>query len=361
VDINSGLFNCHNDCGFKGCVVEFSPKKDYIKPAERLEKLSAKTIKWFEDVRGISNNTLLRFKVTESKEWMPQADKEMTCICFNYYRDEKLINIKFRDATKGFKMSGGAELLFYNLDSIRDETSCVIVEGEIDCFALYESGIYNVVSVPNGASKGSQRLEYLDNSWDYFERMERIVLAVDNDEAGISLRDELARRLDRGRCFTVDYPLDCKDLNEVLINYGKNAVAQIIEVAKEMPLEGIYTMEEMFPIISDWYVNGYLKGAAARIQGFDELLTFAPGQLTIISGIPGHGKDEFANLIMANLAQYENWGWGICGFEETAPQTATKLIEKFTGKSFDFRVNPNHRISVEDYQYGISMVDNIFT
>lgn len=360
VDLKTGLYNCHNNCGFKGCAVELKPKKEYAKPVARLEKLSTKVLSWFENERKISNNTLLRLGVTEAKEWMPQIDKEVACICFNYYRDSQLVNIKFRTSAKGFKMAKDAELIFYNLDSIKDETECVIVEGEIDCLSFYESGIYNVVSVPNGASKGSQKLEYLDNCWEYFENKTKIILAVDNDESGNSLRDELARRLGKEKCFKVEYPEGCKDANETLLKLGKLSVAYLVENAIEYPLEGIIGMDEMYPQIIDWYENGYPKGDAAKIDGFDPLLTFAPGQLTMITGIPGHGKDEFANLIMANLAKNENWTWGICGFEETPAQSSTKLMEKITGKAFEFRQNSFNRISSTEFEYGVGMVDKYF-
>ncbi len=352
VDVVTGLYNCHNNnCGFKGSVVEYRPKKEFVKPIPRLEVLRAKTVEWFEKIRRISNNTLLRFKITEIKEW----------ICFNYFRDEQLVNIKFRDtATKSFRMTKDAELIFYNLDAIKDENECVIVEGEIDCLTCHECGIYNSVSVPNGASKGNQKLEYLDNCWEWFENKTKVVLAVDSDEAGVMLRDELARRLGKEKCFTVEYPQGCKDVNEVLISHGKEAVIQIIAAAKEIPLEGIKTMDEMYQQICDWYEHGYPKGARARISGFDELLTFVPGQLTMITGIPGHGKDEFANLIMTSLAKYEDWSWGICAFEESPEETVTKLIEKLTGKSFDFRIDKSQRVNESEYETGLGLVDKYF-
>ena len=60
-------------------------------------------------------------------------------------------------------------MIFYNLDAIENEETVYITEGEIDCLSLYECGVENVVSVPNGASvNGSVRLEYLDNCWKYF-------------------------------------------------------------------------------------------------------------------------------------------------------------------------------------------------
>ena len=357
VNIERGLFNCHH-CGWKGSVNEYQ-KKEFVKPVARLEKLSQKAIKWFEE-RGISNDTLLRFKITEASEFMPQAGKEMNCICFNYFREDKLVNIKFRDGNKGFKMVSGSELIFYNLDSIEGEKSCVIVEGEIDCLTLHECGIYSVVSVPNGASKGNQKLEYLDNCWQYFEGMDKVVLAVDDDEAGRSLRDELARRIGKEKCFTVDYPEGCKDANEVLLAHGKSAVVYVIEAAKPIPLEGIVPMEDIYPVVADWYEHGYPSGARCRIHGFDELITFVPGQLTTITGIPGHGKDEFLNDVMVGLAKFEKWRFGLCDFEEPPQITTTKLMEKFTRLAFDYRKDPVNRMNASQVEDAIGFVDQHF-
>ena len=41
---------------------------------------------------------------------------------------------------------------------------------------------------PNGATLNSNNLDYLDNCIDYFEDKEKIILAVDSDEAGQALQ-----------------------------------------------------------------------------------------------------------------------------------------------------------------------------
>lgn len=334
--------------------------KTFLKPVPRLEKLGSKAIEWFENERKISNDTLLRLGITESVEWMPQFEKEVTVICYNYFRRKELVNIKFRGPKKSFKLAKDAELIFYNIDAIEDESTAIITEGENDVAASYEAHIYNTVSVPNGAGTGNLKLEYLDNCWQAFEGIKKIILAVDDDEPGKALREELGRRLGKERCWWVEYPPGCKDLNEVLIKCGSLAIAHIIENAKEWPLEGIVSMDSMFPVIEDFFVNGYPKGARTQIPGFDDLLTFGPGQLTMITGIPTHGKDEFSNWIMAMLAKNESWSWGVCGFEEPPSFHATKLMEKIVGRAFDFRKNPDHRMSRQQYDYGIAMVDEYF-
>lgn len=358
VNVSEGVYNCHH-CDFKGKVFE-KKRKEWIKPPPRLEKLDKETIAYFENNRGISNNTLLRFKVTDGIEWMHKAQAEIPVICFNYFRNDDLINVKFRGKNKDFKLVKDAELIFYNLDSIDGEKEAIICEGEIDAMSIYEAGFYNVVSVPNGASKGSQKLEYLDNCWTYFEDKEKVLLMTDGDEAGESLKEELARRIGYEKCFYVHYPKDCKDANEVLLKHGKIALKSIIDVAVPWPIEGLMTMDDMYETIKYFYEHGYPEGKKAGVGEFDEYLSFYPGQLTIVTGIPGSGKSEFVDWLMTKLAIKHEWTWGICSFENPPEFHVTKLAEKITNRSFAFRKNTDHRISVEQFEYSIAMIDKYF-
>lgn len=71
-------------------------KKEYKRPEWKNEtKLDDKVVKWFEG-RGISQETLIRAKITTGMEYMPQRGEEVMCIKFNYFRDNILINIKYR-------------------------------------------------------------------------------------------------------------------------------------------------------------------------------------------------------------------------------------------------------------------------
>lgn len=318
--------------------------KEITIPEKRLEKIDKAYIEQFEK-RGISNNTLLRFKISQSIEWMFKAQAKIPVVCFNYYRDGELVNIKFRGKDKDFSLVKGAELILYNIDAIKDTDTAIIVEGEIDCLSMYEAGIYNCVSVPNGASKNNN-LTYIDNCIEYLIDKKKIIIAVDNDEIGQKLKDELARRLDIDRCFYLDYPQDCKDANDVLIKYGKESLKELVYNALPFPIKGIVDASELTQSIDDLYLNGYPKGLKTGIEGLDEHFTLLEGLFTTVTGIPGSGKSEFIDYIMAKTAINHEWKWGVVSFENTPPVFhATKIIEKLSGKAFDFRVNPNHRIS----------------
>lgn len=334
--------------------------KQYIKPVQRLEVLKQDTIKYFS-TRGITNNTLLRFKVTEATEWMPKTKTETRCICFNYYKDDELVNIKFRAKDKDFKLAKDAELIFYNLDSLKDETTAIIVEGEIDCLSLYEAGFYNVVSVPNGAGTGSQQLKYLDNCWQAFEDKTQIILFTDNDDPGKALKEELARRLGKDKCYFVSYPDDCKDANDVLLKHGPGMITSMIDQVKRWPIDGVITMDDVYHDVLDYYLNGYPKGYAAGIGEFDELLTFTGGLITVVTGQPGSGKSEFIDYISTSLARKHNWKFAVCSFENPVAIHVTKLMEKFVGLSFNFRKNPDHRMQQSDFEEAIYLTDSYFS
>jgi twinkle protein len=334
--------------------------KNYEPPVQRLETLKPDTIKYFE-TRGISNNTLIRFGITECIEWMPKPQSEIRAICFNYYKDSKLVNIKFRAKDKDFKLNKNSELIFYNLDSLQDETTAIIVEGEIDCLSMYEAGFYNVVSVPNGAGTGSQQLKYLDNCWQYFEDKEKIIIFTDNDDPGKLLKDELARRLGKDRCMYVDYPEGCKDANDILLKHGKAMLTSMIEQARRWPIDGITTVEDVYNDVVDYYQNGYPKSCEAGIGEFDELLRFSGGLVTIITGAPSSGKSEFLDYITTSLARRHNWKFTACSFENPTAIHVTKLMEKFIGLSFDFRKDHSHRMNTTEFEEAIYLTDMYFS
>lgn len=315
IDLNTGEYNCHNQCGFKGCVVKnratFIPKpKEYIKPVfNGIKPIQDGIVKYFEG-RKIDIKTLNSFKISSSKKFMPSLNKEVGVINFNYFREGELVNIKFRPKEKAFMMVKDAELIFYNLDSIKNSDWCVITEGEIDAMSFHQCGITPVVSVPNGASKGAN-LEYLDNCIEYFDNKTKIIIATDNDEAGQSLRDELARRLGYDVCLKVDFG-DCKDANEYLCRYGEQKLKSVIDNTIEFPISGVITADMVWDDVEWLFQNGLKRGDITNvIDDFDKLVSFVPGQLMALTGIPNHGKSPFALLIMASLSLNCNWKWAI--------------------------------------------------
>lgn len=377
VNINEGEYCCHN-CGWKGNVRSFErkrenkkyekPPKDILKSIERKEK----TEKWFAS-RGISTSTLDNFLIFSKEEYMPQTQKKENCICFPYFRDGEIINTKYRDANKNFKLFKDAELIFYNLSSIGDKKSVIIVEGEIDCLSVYESGYgqeYDKIitekneetgkvikeelnplgetvclSVPNGASKGNQRLDYLDNCADWFIGLHEIIIATDNDEAGKMLRDELLRRLGVERCKTISYPIEevvplenglkrrCKDLNEVLMYLGKDVVKNVINNAESIPVDGVYYLEDIFDSMLDNFRKGIVLAPTTHFKEMDEYFRWKKGDITLCTGYGNHGKSFFILQMMLIKSIHSGWKWAIFSPENfPANDFYDDIIEMYVGK-----------------------------
>jgi twinkle protein len=341
-----GVGNCQN------CNRHFAKKKDdqktYIRPVwENKTELPEKVVDWFLK-RNISQETLIAMRVTSGVEYMPQVEATRNVICFNYFRDGHLVNVKYRDGEKNFKLVKDAEKIFYNLDGIKDQTECYIVEGEIDCLTMIQAGYKNTVSVPNGATKGNNNLDYLDRCWKYFDTMEKVYLLTDHDEPGENLSNELARRIGVEKCFRVYIPF--KDVNEQLCKVGKVDVSDF----KPFPIRGIYSIEDHWQDFLNLLKNGFPKGWKPR-GALGNMVSFFPGYTTILTGIPGHGKSEILDQILIQLSiDYNLRGSYFTPENWPSELHILKLVEKLLGKSA-FKANSNELLTAKEF-----LIDKIY-
>ncbi len=308
-DWERGLGTCHN-CSESFQLHTYKRKgetnKVYERPKKEVIKTPAsKVVEWFKS-RGISQKTLANLQVGEGSEYMPQTGKTENTIKFNYFIGGELVNIKYRDGRKNFKLYKGAEKVFYNIDSTVGYDYCVIVEGEMDVLALHEAGITNAISVPNGATLNTNNLDYLDNCIDYFDDKEKIILAVDSDEAGQALQAELVRRLGSEVCYIASFD-DCKDANEYLIKHGTERLVQRITGARPVPLENVTTFRDIEDEVTDFVRNGFKPGYQVGLQNFDDIFSTYTGQFITVTGIPSSGKSDFVDQMVVGYNQ--NYGW----------------------------------------------------
>jgi twinkle protein len=330
-DWERGLGTCHN-CNTSFQLHTYQRKgaseKVYVRPTEvEYQPPATRVIGWFE-TRGISQKTLTDLNVGEGSEYMPQTGKTENTIKFNYFMGDQLINVKYRDGRKNFKLYKGAEKVFYNINSIVGYDTCVITEGEMDVLALHEAGIKNAISVPNGATLNSNNLDYLDNCIDYFEDKEKIILAVDSDEAGQALQSELVRRLGAEVCYLVSFD-DCKDANEYLQKYGKEKLQERIKTARPVPLENVTTFKDIEDEITDFVRNGFKKGYQVGLSNFDEIFSTYTGQFITVTGIPSSGKSDFVDQMVVGYNNNYSWKTAFAS-PENAPTYlhAHKLMRK---------------------------------
>ena len=330
VNLDKKAWYCQH-CTWKGAIIDRPEVVKYELPEwKNNTTLSDKVLKWFEG-RRITAATLNKMQITEQLEWMPQVSKEVNCICFNYFYEGQLINTKYRDGAKHFKMHKGAELIPYNIDCLATAKEVWIVEGEMDALSLIEAGIENVISVPNGAQPN---LTFFDRFMPSFDHIEKIHIAVDNDAPGIELRNAIAERFGKDKCDYIVFT-DCKDANHYLLLNGAFALRDAANSFTEFPMVGVFSITDFLPDIENLYNYGLPAGADTGMWGFDQHLKFHKGYLTTITGVPGHGKSDFLDHIIVKLLQRHGWKGAFYSPENRPTELhISKLLKKISQRPF---------------------------
>lgn len=325
--------------------VEYEPK--YTLPSQEWKNhttFSDAMVKFIEDTRRISQDTLIELGITEEKYYQPSAQKELNNTVFNYFEGETLVNKKYRSGDKRFTQSTNGKSIFYNINSLIGQKEAWIVEGEFDVLALTEIGIRNAVSVPNGANDND---DYWINSEPYLKDVEKFIIATDKDSKGIELREKIAQRLGRYRCEFIEW--EFKDANDDLIN-GK--LRSSVLNRKRFPVSGTFTIDELRDDILTLYDKGIPDTISPKNKCFGNLkqvFSLMRGHLCTVTGIPSHGKSNFSEWYILNLIK--DYKMKASFFSpEHSPMALhqSNFIQKAVGKPFFKDIQGVKKVTKED-------------
>ncbi len=286
-------------------------------------ELSTEHAKWLETKRGISCEIAAAAGVGSSKG----------NLVFDYQSF-----VKFRKSDKTFWIEpSGAELRLWNEGGVCQQSApdapLIVTEGEFDGLSFMEAGAMNVVSVPNGAPRDTlgegEIVPDTDTAFKYLWEGNRlkpwllaygkIILATDNDKRGRVLRDELAVRLGRNRCWHVTYPVGCKDANDVLLTHGPAGVTDLIRNAKPIIANRLTKFSDIPRSASQVrYSTGWGK--------LDQHLMICPPELMIVTGPPNAGKSQWTLAMVANLARVHGLRGAIFQFEDNVERNRRDLL-----------------------------------
>lgn len=231
-------------------------------------------------------------------------------IAIPYFEDGEVVNHKYRlTSEKDHRMDSGAPLALWNVDMVNDpkvrngQAPLVITEGEMDGLAAIQSGCLYTVSVPNGAPgrptadiETAKRYEWVDRHADALAGVREFVIAADADQAGFNLASDLVALLGADRCRFIEYPFPCKDLNEVLKEYGPERVMDCIITAKPYPVKGLYKP-------SDFPERGEVRAYPVGVEPIKDMVHIVPGTLTVLTGYSNMGKSSLMTAIIAHCIE----------------------------------------------------------
>ncbi len=364
VNIDTKVARCHN------CQeVSFIPKKEKVEyalpPQEwtNFTKLSDKMTKWIKESRGISQQTLIDCKITEEEYYQPALNKKVNNIVFNYFEGETLVSKKIRSATKHFTQIKGCKKVFYGINDIIGEKEAYIVEGEFDKLAFWEIGIKNVISVPNGANDLNN---IFDTCSDYLQALDKIYIAVDMDEPGQKLEAELLKRFGKYKCEKINFK--GKDANDDLID-SPLTLRESIDYPMKYPVGDTFNAMDIEDDIYKLYDNGLedtIKPKSNRFSAFNKNFSIMSGQLTVVTGIPSHGKSNFMEDYVLNLVADCDLKASFFSPEHSPlelhqAQIMEKVIGKPFGKDYSWNGDTNPRMTKSEiHQYIEWSKDKIF-
>ena len=240
---------------------------------------------------------------------------------------------KIRTLPKAFHTEAGfrGDELF-GMDKFNAGSSRVVVltEGEVDALSAYQmlEKKYPVVSLPSASP--SKKLWQADAK-DWLDSFEKIILSVDNDDAGNGVADKIAGLFPNK---TYRIPHDkYKDANEFLQAGAMQSYRSAFYNAKKYTPQNVWnTPEQFLGILHEEDDAMYLP---TGIAAFDEVaLGLMQGHLTVFQAPEGIGKTEFMRYLEYHfLSNHKDVPIAICHLEETKKRGLLGLVSYRLGRN----------------------------
>lgn len=297
--------------------------------------LSEAAATWLEDKRAIPSEVAMRLGIVSSGRDLVFEYLMAGEVKYRKHRVTQLVNGVW---TKTYKRTpaGVPDQLLWNEDSLSEEygpnVPLVITEGEIDAASMVVAGAPAAVSVPNGAAGKPGQGDIIpeqDRQFAYLwhggklkaniDKFAKIIIATDDDDPGLILRDELALRLTRERCYFVTYPPGCKDANEVLVKYGPDGLTDMLAEAKPLVRDRLVQFSDIPP-------RAELKRYSSGWPKLDKHLMIVPPELVVVLGPAGVGKSQWSLALVANLARVHGLKGAILQFEDNPDRNRRDLL-----------------------------------
>lgn len=313
IDLRTGQFKClRASCSRTGNMITLSKDFDFSlgRDIDEYYKQSKKQYRDFGNVkieskpdavrylkkRGISEEVAKKYQITVRKDnnnvlVMPFFDDKGN-LPFIKYR--KIDYDPKKDNSKEWCEVNCKPILFGMYQCNATNKRLIMTEGQIDSLSVAEAGIENAVSVPTGKNG----FTWFPHCWDWLQQFTELVVFGDCEKGIITLLDEMKSRFP-GTVKAVrqqDYK-GCKDANELLVKYGKDAVRYAVNNAEIQPIRAVKELADVKAV--DLFK---LPKIATGIKKVDDVLSggFYRGQTGLLTGKRGDGKSTLASQFVAN-------------------------------------------------------------
>jgi twinkle protein len=272
------------------------PPKSYQRPDKpKCHTPKNRVREWLKE-RGLTDATIDAFKIGE------QSRGEDVYAVFPYLRDDALVNVKYRnpDRKEDMRQEKGAEPCLFGWHLIDPKArTIVITEGEVDAMTLHQVGIA-ALSINQGAGNH----QWIESDWERLERFSDILVCFDNDEAGDKGAAEVIKRLGMERCRRMR--VGAKDANQWLQDGAERVDFDgAVEDAKPLDPDELRSIAEFVNQVkaSFYPAEGATRDPRLKLDIEFEWFEFRGGEVTLWTGINGHGKSLLLSQVELGLMQ----------------------------------------------------------
>lgn len=297
------------------------------------------------EVRGFDAEAFLKLDLG-----VGEARQQPGALAIPFFEGRNIVGVKVRPIERGQAGFGqakhfGAGGIFYNLNCLTDpelaNEPLIVAEGEPGCWAALIAGFPKAVGIPIASADG-RRQPYVETSEPLWRDAREIVLATYDDDAGNTLREDIATAFGRSRCKWVRYPKGCHDLNGALRQYGVRGVQETIRRAQWLAVPDIYAMSELPEPPENPAMD-------VGIVGLKEHFRVRRGDLTVVTGVPGHGKTSFVNEVVCRLALAYGWRTIFGSFEQRPVPDHRRALRTFHGMKLEKHMTPEERDAADAF------------
>ena len=241
----------------------------------------------------------------------------------NYHgKDGSVVAQKIRLPNKNFKFLGDTKAAgLYGQHLWRENGKMlVITEGEICALSMSQAqgNKFPVVSISTGAA-GAKRC--VQNSLEFVESYEKVIIMFDNDAAGQSAAIEVAQLLSPAKAHIAT--LSENDPSDMLVNGKSRELIEAMWGAKVYRPDGIVNGEDLWDVVSVEDTTPSIPypflGLNTKTRGMRR------GELVTITAGSGVGKSQVCREIAYHLSE-EGESVGYIALEENVRHTAISIM-----------------------------------
>ena len=125
---------------------------------------------------------------------------------------------------------------------------------------------------------------------------------------------------------------------------------------------GVVDYSKLYKSVVETILEGNRVGREISLSNFANVMRFRGTGILTITGIPGHGKTEFVDQILVDLARMYNESSLIVGFEQTPEEHIIKLSRKMIGSNITCSTwwhEKNEIVFKENYNFITKKIQHI--